>query len=174
MFVDLLRMYLAAFPHKLQDRECAVPPPSRGRHKALSGNASIGPRVHERLHFAGYEAVIDEKVLFDPQFSITPFQIPGPVILHPVPQDQVLRPSWCANGICLHESHSLQGTFQGCGLKQTAANGEPPQILRRDRHSFDVIESFGAPITLQTYVRGLSPIPCSLSPDVTIAPYPLC
>jgi hypothetical protein len=66
-----------------------------------------------------------------------------------MPQDQVLRPRWGANRICLHESHAVQGTFQGCGLKQTAADREPPQILRCDRHCFDVSGNLQCIIAIQ-------------------------
>ena len=90
MCIHLLRMHLAAFAHEVQEQHRLFPLRRRPRKTSLCQKATVRPRMHQRLHFPGHEAVIDEEVLFDPELDITPLQVAGPIVLHSVAQDEVL------------------------------------------------------------------------------------
>src|SRR5215469_9727035 len=90
--------------------------------------------MHQRLEFVRDETIVDEKIFFDAEFYIATLQIACAVVANAMPQDQVLRPRWCANRVGLHESQVVERAFQRRRLEQRACNGEPPQIVNGDRH----------------------------------------
>ena len=67
--------------------------------------------MHERLNLPRHETIVDEKIFVDAKLRVTPFQIPGTIPLHAVPQDQILRARRRADWIGLHESKVVQRAF---------------------------------------------------------------
>lgn len=56
------------------------------------------------------------------------------VILHPVPQDQVLRSRRRPNRIRLHKLHPLERPLQRRGHKQALGHRQPPQVVKVEWH----------------------------------------
>ena len=71
--------------------------------------------MHQRLQFARNESVVDEKVFLNSEFAIAQFKIAGMVILHTMPQDQVLCSRRRTDRIRLHEFHPMQRAFERSG-----------------------------------------------------------
>jgi hypothetical protein len=88
--------------------------------------------VHERLNLTGYKTVIDKKIFLDFELLILLLEVARPVILDPLPEDQILRPRWGANRIGLNETKSGQATRQTRNLPQGPVNTERPKFLERD------------------------------------------
>jgi hypothetical protein len=70
------------------------------QHRLRLAQSCLGPRfsrdarVHQRVHRARQEAVVDEEVLLHRQPRIAALEIPRAVAGDAVPQSQVLRARW--------------------------------------------------------------------------------
>ena len=132
--IDFAGMDVAAFAHELEQQLRPLAPRRGPAHTALCGIATIGTGMHERLQLAGYEAVIDEEIFFDTELRVAAFQIAGTIIFDAMPQDQVLRAGWGADGIGLHEAEFFERTFERDRREQAARDGKSAQVVEGDRH----------------------------------------
>ena len=73
--------------------------------------------MHQRVHFARHEAVVDEEVLLDRQLRIAALEVTGTVVDDAMAQRQVLRACRRADGIGLHEAELRDGLGKVVGLK---------------------------------------------------------
>jgi len=73
------------------------------RLRALLAHARVA-RVHQGVHAAGHEAVVDEEVLFDAELRVAAFEVAGAVVLDAMAQYQILSASRRADRIGLHEA----------------------------------------------------------------------
>jgi hypothetical protein len=60
--------------------------------------------MHQRLYGFRHEAVDNEEIFLHAELRKTAFQIAGPIILHAMAQDQILRASWGADRVGLDEA----------------------------------------------------------------------
>jgi hypothetical protein len=109
--------------------------------------------MHERLHFPGHEAVIDEEVFFDAELLVAAFEIAGTIIFHAMTQNQILSAGWCADRIGLHETHLLQCVRKRRGLEQAARDREAAQVIERNRHAEMLSESAGIAHQFETAAK---------------------
>src|SRR5512145_121209 len=61
--------------------------------------------------------------------GVATLQIAGAVVLHPVPQRQILRPCRRPNRVGLHEPEGVERLRQRCGWKETPGNRVSAQIV---------------------------------------------
>ncbi len=120
MSIDLARMHRPASPH---EREQIL------RSLSLHRNGRPGPRMHQRLNSTRQESVVDEEVLLDAELRVATLEVAGTVALHPVAQDQVLRPRGGANRISLNESKLMKRAFQHRRWEKAAGDGEGAKIF---------------------------------------------
>jgi hypothetical protein len=95
--------------------------------------------MHQRLKFTRDESVVDEEIFFNSEniastTRVAPLEISGPIVLHSMPQDQVLSAGWCTNRISLDKQHPMQGALQSGRRKQALGDHHPPQVADCDRH----------------------------------------
>lgn len=98
-------------------------------HLPLAGagmEQAEGPGRHESIQM--------EHVFGQIQVRVLPLQVPNPVVLHPVPQDQVLSPSRSAHGVGLDETEPFDGGEQGGRREQGADDGLPAQFGNGEGH----------------------------------------
>ncbi len=81
--------------------------PMRLGPRAAFGRADS--RMQEAPRRAWHEAVRVEAVFLEGEPMVVPVQIADAIVLHPVPQDQILCAGRRANRIGLHESQSFDG-----------------------------------------------------------------
>ena len=121
-------------------RGCTTP---RSRTKASTRGlrpARLRPRgarrarMHQRVHRARHEAVVDEEVLFDGQPGIAPLEVAGAVVAHAVAQRQVLRARRRADRVGLHEAEALDRARQRGRREQAARHRVAAQRVEVDRH----------------------------------------
>ena len=74
------------------------------RQRAFVHTLPRRARMHQRVHFARHEAVVDEEVLFDRQARIATLEVTGTVVGDAVAKRQVLRARRGADGIGLNEA----------------------------------------------------------------------
>ena len=121
MGVDFARVRGAALGHKSQD----------GLRLPLSDGAPRGrqrPRMHERLHTARQEAIVDEKVFLDVQPVVATLQVTRTVAPHTMAQRQVLGAGRGSDRVGLHEAHPHQRLGQCGRFEQTARNRIAAQL----------------------------------------------
>ena len=91
--------------------------------------------MHQRLHFARHEAVVDEKIFFDAELGVVALKITGAVIFYAMTQDEVLRAGWSPDRIGLYETHLMQRAPQRGRRKKTVRDGEAAEVVDRDGHA---------------------------------------
>src|SRR5579872_894836 len=111
--LNLLRMHDSPLAHEIQHLLRTLAPSTGPGQVAPDRNPAIRPWMHQRLQLARHESVIDEKVFLDSEPAptktpVTPLQVAGPIVFHPMPQDQILRPRRSTNRIGLHKFHPVQ------------------------------------------------------------------
>src|SRR5262245_32623810 len=85
--------------------------------------------MHQGLHGASKEAVVDEEVLVNIEVAIPSLQIAGAISLHSMAERQVLRPGGRADRIGLHETERIQRALQCAGWKKAARDGRAAQVI---------------------------------------------
>src|SRR5258708_37638958 len=90
--------------------------------------------MHQPLHGLREESVVDEVILCDAELRVPPLQVARAVILHAMPQNQILRASWRSDRIRLHEPHLVERAFQRRRLEEAVVDGKSAQVLKADRH----------------------------------------
>jgi hypothetical protein len=105
-----------AFAHERQDPAGATPRPARPAVQAAA-------RVHQRLHVAGDETVVDEDVLVDVELLVSPLQIAGAIASDAVAQRQILRARGSPDRIGLHESEDLERPLERRRSEETPRDG---------------------------------------------------
>src|SRR5579872_2609761 len=68
--------------------------------------------MHQREDLTRHEAVVDEEVFLDAERSIAALEIAGSVVLHAMPQREILGPRRRPDRIGLHETQPFDGAFQ--------------------------------------------------------------
>ena len=85
--------------------------------------------MHQGLHGAGHEAVVDEEVFVNIEVGILSFQIAGAIAGHAMAQREVLRPGRRADRIGLHEAERIERALQRGGREKAASDGRAPQVI---------------------------------------------
>ena len=111
--VDLARVHLPTLAHEREKLLRAAAHRSRP-------HARVAARMHQRVHGARHEAVIDEEVLLDPEAREPPLEIAGAIVPDPVAQGQILRSRRRPDWVRLHEAQFFDRAFQREGLEETA------------------------------------------------------
>ena len=93
--------------------------------------------MHQLVHSAGDEAVVDEDVLFDVECRIIPLEIAGTIVLDAVAERQVLRPRRRADRISLHETKRIERARQRRRRGKMAPDRESAKVV--ERHHFTII-----------------------------------
>jgi hypothetical protein len=88
--------------------------------------------MHQRLHLARDEAVIDEEVLFDAQLVVSALQVTRHIPIDTLAERQVLCACRRAYRIGLNESQRLDGLPERRRSKKAAANRKPSEIVQRE------------------------------------------
>ena len=120
MGVDLTRVNRAALLHEGEQRLCPAMAP-RLRF--------AGARVHQHLHRARQEAVVDEDVLFDPERGVAPLEITGAVAADAMPERQILRAGRRADRVGLHERQIVDRAAESRRREETAGDRETPEVV---------------------------------------------
>jgi hypothetical protein len=87
--------------------------------------------MHQRLDFLRHEPVGQEEVLLDAERRVSALEVAGAVILHAMPERQVLRAGRRPDRVRLDEAHPMQRAFQG---------GRRGKVARR-RKAAEIVES---------------------------------
>ena len=94
--------------------------------------------MHQGLQLLGHKAVVDEEIFFDTELRIAAFQIAGTIILDAMPQHEILRPRWGADGVGLHEPNLCSARLSVVGgdrLRATAKRRRSSKVMGiGDRH----------------------------------------
>src|SRR6185436_12550412 len=90
--------------------------------------------MHQRLQRARDVTVVDEEILFEIERCVKSFKITRPVILHAMPQNQILRACGGTNRIGLHKPHPLQGILERCWFREVSRDCKASQIVEIDWH----------------------------------------
>src|SRR5690606_11261836 len=69
---------------------------------------------------------------FDGQARVAALEVAGAVVLHAVPEDQVLRARRSADGICLYEGEALDGSLERGGREERARDRVAEELGARD------------------------------------------
>ena len=128
------RVYGALFAHEFEEALHAFRSAGRPARGAL-------PRVHQALHRAGDEPIVDEEVLVDVERRIAAFQIPRAVALDAVTERQVLRPRRGTDGVGLHEAQPVQGALQRGRREEAPRDREAAQVVQRESGHSEVLFS---------------------------------
>src|SRR5688572_6166141 len=115
-------MHRAVHPDEVQ--QCANVPAACGRPESAPS-----ARVHESLHSAGHEAVVDEEVLMHVETRIATLEVTGAVAGYAMAQREVLRARRCPDGVGLYEAGCVQRPLQGCWREQTARDRSAPDVV---------------------------------------------
>jgi len=132
-------MNRAACLHKLEQQLrllFARGRPVRGTQricKLLTGLVHLEPRMHQGVHRARHETVVDEEIFLDSEFRVAAFEIAGAIIFHTMAQRKILRSCRSANRIGLHEAESVESALQGGGREKVAADSKAAQVVERHR-----------------------------------------
>ena len=84
--------------------------------------------MHQPVHGARDEAVVDEDVLFDRQRGVVPLEIAGAIALDAQAQREVLRARRRPDWIRLHETEGVECIGERRGWKQAASHREAAHI----------------------------------------------
>jgi hypothetical protein len=103
--IDLPRVHRTALPDERQHRIGLRLPPSRPRVPRRA-------RMHELTVGARQESIVDEEVLLQSQPWISALEIARPIVVHAVPQGQVLRPRRRPDRIRLHIAELVDGSAE--------------------------------------------------------------
>jgi len=68
------------------------------------------------------------------QLVIAPIENARVIVLHPLPQDQILSPRRRPDRVRLHESHTVQRVLQRRRRKQAARHRIRAENIERNRH----------------------------------------
>ena len=82
------------------------------------GGLCSGFRMDSFPEVGGHEAVGVKKALFKIESEEVLLQVSCAIVLNPMAQDEVLRPSRTANGVGLHEAQALNRFLQLAGRKE--------------------------------------------------------
>src|SRR5579862_788212 len=139
--IDLARMDGAALAYEFQQKLCAPAlrdRPSRAMPRidefAVVPRGSSRARMHQRRNLAGYEAVVDEKILLDAELRVASLEVARAIADNAMAQCQILRASGRADRIGLHEAKPMHRPLQRGRLEQAACNRVAAQVADGNRH----------------------------------------
>ena len=90
--------------------------------------------MHQRLHDARDESIVDEEVLLDFECRVSSLEIAGAIAFDAMSQGQVLGASRCPYRVRLDEGERVDRPLEGRGRKEAARDGKPTQFVDRDSH----------------------------------------
>ena len=95
---------------------------------AVGRSDATRARMHERLHGARHEAVVDEDVLLDVEGRVAALEIAGTIAADAGPERQILSARRRADRIGLHEAQRVDRPIERRRREQAAADGEAPEV----------------------------------------------
>jgi hypothetical protein len=96
--------------------------------------------MHQGLHSARDEAVVDDKILVDVEAGIATLEIAGAVTGYPMTQREILGPRRCPDRVGLHEPKGVEGALERGRREKAAGNRYAPQIV--EGHTVAIIRRF--------------------------------
>src|SRR6187551_2745577 len=84
--------------------------------------------MHQRMHFARHEAIVDEEVLLDRQARIATLEVTGAVVGDSVAKRQVLRSRGSADGIGLNKAELRNCPAKRRRLEERAGDGVAAEV----------------------------------------------
>lgn len=104
-------------------------------HFLKIAQAPPSPRMNDLPELLRSDSVGKKEKLLERKLGIQALEFSSSIILHPMSQNQILRPRRTSNGIGLNKAHSFQGTGQvGFGKKATA-NHVFPKLTQCSAHN---------------------------------------
>ena len=121
--VDLAWMHGAVRADEVEQR-ADVPAARRSPRRRTAA------RVHQRLHRAGDEAVVDEDVFVNVEARVATFEIAGAIARHAVTKREILRAGRRADRVRLDEAEHVECALQRGRRKRLRATANRAQVVK--------------------------------------------